>query len=64
MKKRYIDNKKFYSEMVKYKTSVDSAERDLKEKPPVTDYIGKCFYDIAIGLSFRPNFINYTYRMR
>ena len=62
MKKRYIDNKKFYSEMVKYKTSVDSAERDLKEKPPVTDYIGKCFYDIAIGLSFRPNFINYTYK--
>ena len=31
-------------------------------KPPVTNYIGECFLKIANGLSYRPNFINYTYR--
>ena len=30
--------------------------------PPVPDYVGECFLKIANGLSFRPNFINYTYR--
>ena len=33
-----------------------------EEKPPVTNYIGECFLKIANGLSYRPNFINYTYR--
>lgn len=30
--------------------------------PPVSDYMGECFYKIATHLSYRPNFINYTYR--
>jgi DNA-directed RNA polymerase specialized sigma24 family protein len=35
----------------------------MGEEPPiVTDYIGSCFLKIANGLSYRPNFINYTYR--
>ena len=33
-----------------------------KQKPPVTNYIGECFLKIATHLSYRPNFINYTYR--
>ena len=33
-----------------------------KNKPPVTNYIGECFLKIANHLSYRPNFINYTYR--
>ena len=28
----------------------------------MTDYIGKCFLKIANHLSYRPNFINYTFR--
>ena len=31
-------------------------------QPPVTNYIGECFLKIANHLSYRPNFINYTYR--
>jgi len=31
-------------------------------KPPVTNYIGECFLKIANHLSYRPNFINYTFR--
>ena len=30
--------------------------------PKVSDYMGECFYKIATHLSYRPNFINYTYR--
>ena len=30
--------------------------------PPITEYIGDCFLKIAVGLSYKPNFINYTYR--
>jgi hypothetical protein len=55
--KHYIDNKKFYTEMVKMKE-----ESQLKEKYEISNYIGQCFMDIAYGLSNRPNFINYTFK--
>ena len=32
------------------------------DPPPITNYIGECFLKIATHLSYRPNFINYTYR--
>ena len=38
------------------------AEEQGKPQPPVTNYIGECFLKIANHLSYRPNFINYTYR--
>ena len=53
----YVDNKKFLHAMVEWKERC----RD-DEQPPVTDYIGECFLKIATHLSYRPNFINYTYR--
>jgi hypothetical protein len=58
----YIDNKVFYAEMVKWKVVVDAERAAERKTPPVTDYIGKCFLDIATHLSYRPNFINYPYR--
>ena len=33
-----------------------------KPVPPVSNYLGECFLKIANHLSYRPNFINYTYR--
>ena len=48
--------------MVEYKKSCRRAKRLKQKKPPVTDYIGSCFLKIANHLSYRPNFINYTYR--
>jgi hypothetical protein len=32
------------------------------EGPSITDFMGVCFLKIANGLSYRPNFINYTYK--
>lgn len=58
----YIDNKVFYSEMVKWKKEWNKAKKQNIPLPPVTDYIGKCFLTIAERLSYRPNFINYPYR--
>ena len=58
----YVDNKKFLEAMVIYKDKVNSAKENNKTKPDVTNYIGECFLKIANHLSYRPNFINYTYR--
>ena len=58
----YVDNKKFHQAMIDWKEKCREAEEMGEEPPIVTDYIGSCFLKIANGLSYRPNFINYTYR--
>jgi|TARA_B100000287_G_scaffold415854_1_gene449919 hypothetical protein len=58
----YIDNSEFLQAMKDWKLKCEEAEEAGEEKPPVTNYIGECFLKIANGLSYRPNFINYTYR--
>ena len=61
-KEHYVNNKEFLEAMKAYRKSVSKAKREKKEKPPVTNYIGSCFLKIANHLSYRPNFINYTFR--
>ena len=58
----YVDNKKFLEAMIIHKEKVKKAIENNKTKPDVTNYIGECFLKIANHLSYRPNFINYTYR--
>ena len=58
----YVDNKKFLQAMIEYKDKCDKAEKRKRKHPPVTNYIGECFLKIANHLSYRPNFINYTFR--
>lgn len=65
MKKKtehYVDNKKFLQEMIKYKEICANAEKKGRRQPPITNYMGECFLKIANHLSYRPNFINYTYK--
>jgi hypothetical protein len=61
-KEHYVSNKDFLAAMIVYKKMCKQAKKDGKQKPPVTDYIGTCFLKIANHLSYRPNFINYTFR--
>jgi DNA-directed RNA polymerase specialized sigma subunit len=61
-KEHYVNNKEFLAAMVEYTKNVNKAKRKKEPKPPVTDYIGSCFLKIANHLSYRPNFINYTFR--
>ena len=61
-KPHYVDNKKFLESMIEYRNKCIKAEEKNRKKPDVTNYIGECFLKIANHLSYRPNFINYTYR--
>jgi hypothetical protein len=60
--KHYVDNEQFLAAMNDWKKSLKEAKKNDLLPPPVTEYIAKCFYDIAERLSHRPNFINYPYR--
>jgi DNA-directed RNA polymerase specialized sigma subunit len=61
-KPHYVDNKKFLQAMTEYRELRIKAEEEGKKRPQVTNYIGECYLKIANHLSYRPNFINYTYR--
>ena len=58
----YVDNKKFLAAMTEWRKLCKAAEEEGEENPPLTNYIGECFLKIATHLSYRPNFINYSYR--
>jgi hypothetical protein len=58
----YINNQEFLAALVDHRTKVDAARAAGKEPPPVSNYIGDCFIKIARHLSYKSNFINYSYR--
>ena len=59
---QYVDNKQFLQAMKDWKEECRIAKNLNKPVPIVSNYIGECFMKIANHLSYRPNFINYTYR--
>lgn len=61
-KKHYVDNEKFFNEIMEYKKQCKEAEAAGKEKPRISEYIGSCIYLIAENLSHKPRFINYSFR--
>jgi len=61
-KTHYIDNKKFYAEIVKWKIMINEAREVDDPVPPVTEYIGICFMEIAQNLARKPNFMNYQFK--
>ena len=61
-KEHYVSNKDFLVAMKEYKKKCLAAEKRGRKQPPISDYIGECFLKIANHLSYRPNFINYTYK--
>ena len=58
----YVDNKEFLRAMIEFKEICNNAREKKIDRPPVSNYIGECFLKIATHLSYKPNFINYTYR--
>lgn len=61
-KAHYVDNKKFYEEIVNYRKRLTTARESGKEDPRIPDYIGECIMKIAEKLSTKPCFINYSFR--
>jgi len=62
MTNKYIDNSKFFSEMVEWKSEYTKSQELGEKPPPVNNYIGECFWKIAENLSHKSNFVRYTYR--
>ena len=58
----YVDNKALLAAMIVYRDSVIDAKNKDQERPRVPNYIGECIMKIAQHLSYKPNFINYTYK--
>lgn len=58
----YVNNADFLAAIKEYKQMVKEAEDSGDPKPQVTNYIGECILKIANHLSYKPNFINYSYR--
>lgn len=61
-KNHYVDNEKFLAEIKVYKQQCKDAASAGKEKPRISEYIGKCIYLIAENLSHKPRFMNYSFR--
>lgn len=60
-KNHYVDNEEFLDEMIEFRISVIEAKKSSKPRPQIPNSIGKKFMDIATHLSYKPNFINYTF---
>ena len=58
----YVNNKEFLAAMTDYKNAVKKAEVNGKDRPRVSNYIGECLMKIAVHLSHKPNFVNYTFK--
>lgn len=58
----YVNNQEFLEALIQYKKDCYDAEQSGEEKPIIPNYIGECLLKIATHLSFKPNFINYSYR--
>jgi hypothetical protein len=58
----YVNNADFLKALIEYREKKAQAEAEGKPKPIVSNYIGECILKIATHLSYKPNFINYSYR--
>ena len=58
----YVNNKDFLDALIKHRDACAVAKEEGKDKPIVSNYIGDCILKIATHLSYKPNFINYSYR--
>jgi hypothetical protein len=58
----YVNNKDFLEAITVFKNKVKEAEEQGKDRPRISHYIGDCFLKIATHLSYKPNFVNYTFR--
>ena len=58
----YVNNKEFLAAIVERQDKIKEMEASGDDPPRITNYLGECILKIANHLSYRPNFINYTYR--
>ena len=59
-KRKSKKNKAYYVSPKEFKENIVAYYHSGEEM--ITDYLGETVYKIAVGLSYAPNFINYTYK--
>jgi len=58
----YVNNKEMLQYIIEHRANIKAAKRDKKPTPKIPDIIGKQLYLIAVNLSHKPNFNNYTFK--
>lgn len=58
----YIDNQQFLAALLEHRERVQLAKESGGEPPRISNYLGECFIKIARHLSYKSNFINYSYK--
>ena len=58
----YIDNAEFLAALLAHREKVQLARANETTMPLVSNYLGDCFIKIARHLSYKSNFINYSYK--
>jgi hypothetical protein len=58
----YIDNAVFLAALLEHRAAVLAAKEAETALPPISNYLGDCFIKIARHLSYKSNFINYSYK--
>jgi hypothetical protein len=61
-KPHYVNNKQFSQAVCDYVNEATIAKKAGDPLPTIPNYIAECFLKIAEGLSYKSNFIAYTYR--
>ena len=57
----YIDNAAFLAALLEHRERVQLAKATDTALPQISNYLGDCFIKIAKHLSYKSNFINYSY---
>ena len=56
---KFVDNEKFYEEMVSWKKALyKNREQGIDERPIIPEYIGECIWKIAFRYATKPNWRN------
>ena len=58
----YINNTDFLAALLEHREKVQTAKANNTDMPAVSNYLGDCFIKIARHLSYKSNFINYSYK--
>jgi len=58
----YVNNADFLKALIDWHTKIKEAEDAGEDIPRVPNFVGECLLKIATHLSYKANFINYSYR--
>jgi len=61
-KVNYVDNARMYADLKAHREVALKADKNGKERPRMSEYLGECFLKIAQHTATKSNFKSYTYK--